>query len=875
MRKSLIWVVMVMVVLSCFSCGSSGGDGKTPPPTINKDITGVASKGPILGGVVTAFKIEANIKGQKISSAQTSATDGSYSIDLKGFKGSVLLEVSGGTYVDEATGETVDLKVVLRAVIPDASKKVTAAVTPLTELATGVAEKTGFSKSNISNANKTVSQLLGKDADILTIMPVDVTSKEVCDAAKTDQIEYSLMLAAISEMASEDGSSVESILTELKDDMTDDAEGSKLDTMHIRLSDALTDFVENNTNNHTGSTDVPSSMADAIEDAAEGFIPTGDLAEAKKMLLAVMSESNSDEERQENIVRYIEAMQTFYEPTPEAHLFIAIALTADTYYSDAFQTIVEAFGEKIDTVFDFDSLSEMDLKFAVLTLSQKMNESIIPVFSELETRLDLIDAEFDAASGATFSMSLAGFDTINFDSIDIQSLRALTKALKALCVYAQTIDYTVTEWNVNKADLTGTVDIRMLTEYTLAQEQEFIEKNSSFLSYNASATGAEGKLNDFKNSVTELHGMVKAITDAYEVLSDAQKIARVDYNVVSFESPDQFTMLKAFNDNTLTSLIKAFSDETEPLKYAARGYASSTSELEIKEAEGLACYTPSADIFISVDTYIPGYLSAAASPRTISVKDLFDGTKTLRDLIAEEQTAAATDGGIYGFNGYGGFAGYYIDYDISEPEIDEPDVIEPDVIEPDVIEPDVIESEPSHYEEMKSVSDAEGEYSEDYEYNEMCVPLYNVQAFTGPTIDWEIVQPLMTFFGYQVKIATLNGTISFDIVNMAACLSRKKAEENSGGSDIPPGEEDGPSEITAFDLRFERLKLTGEGFEVFGASAVDVPACGMDIDISTFMLLTDISLPNELQRISFYDGETYYPIGEFVFKMLPENTASK
>ena len=164
------------------ACGGGGGGGGVPSTT-STQLSGVASKGPIANGTVTAFSI---VKGQKgdVLASTTSGGSGNYILNLGAYTGPVLLEVTGGSYKDEATGNTVSLASTLRSAIANVipNKKsgttiiVSASVTPLTESAVqnAVAAAGGLTAHNIQTANDDVKAQVGFDP--VSTQPADATN---------------------------------------------------------------------------------------------------------------------------------------------------------------------------------------------------------------------------------------------------------------------------------------------------------------------------------------------------------------------------------------------------------------------------------------------------------------------------------------------------------------------------------------------------------------------------------------------------------------------------------------------------------------------------------------------------------------------------
>lgn len=241
--------------------GGSGGstsDATNAPPAQSNSISGVASKAPINGGTVNAYKITNNTKGDLIVSSTTDA-DGGYSLNLGTYSGPVLLETSGGSYTDEATGNSTSIpaNAPMHAVIPNASGVKNVAITPFTELAYQLAGSS-LTATAITSANKIVSDQF-KVYDIISVQPVQPSSAALAALPNTiqgsDQKDYTLALATFSQLASSQGG-VSTAVTYLKNNIS----GSTLNATAVSLfQSAATVFFVNNANNKTGITDTAST----------------------------------------------------------------------------------------------------------------------------------------------------------------------------------------------------------------------------------------------------------------------------------------------------------------------------------------------------------------------------------------------------------------------------------------------------------------------------------------------------------------------------------------------------------------------------------------------------------------------------------------
>jgi hypothetical protein len=174
-----IFCIAVLLLTGCGSNGKAGGDATTstaPPPAAQASIVnGMASKGPISGATVNVYGIKDGIidLSAAIGSGQT-VDGGSYSVNIGSHEGPVVVEVTGGTFTDEASGTTVALKIPLHAIVADAkiNETTTVAVTPMTELAYKKAKGGGpLTGESINSANESVALSFGL-RNIVSVLPV-------------------------------------------------------------------------------------------------------------------------------------------------------------------------------------------------------------------------------------------------------------------------------------------------------------------------------------------------------------------------------------------------------------------------------------------------------------------------------------------------------------------------------------------------------------------------------------------------------------------------------------------------------------------------------------------------------------------------------
>ncbi|MBC7602828.1 MAG: hypothetical protein H7255_09240 [Ramlibacter sp.] len=159
------------------ACGGGGGGGGTVASTT---VSGSVVKGPVNAAQVCAYKAVAAGKGDQLGCTTTNATGG-YSFDIQ-YTGDVVIEATGGTYVDEATHVSTALTNPLQVVIASSGGTTTGIVTPLTSVAYSMAKSMtgGVSSTNFTSAATTVAtQFQLGSINIATTAPTLGTSANV------------------------------------------------------------------------------------------------------------------------------------------------------------------------------------------------------------------------------------------------------------------------------------------------------------------------------------------------------------------------------------------------------------------------------------------------------------------------------------------------------------------------------------------------------------------------------------------------------------------------------------------------------------------------------------------------------------------------
>jgi hypothetical protein len=145
-------------------------------------------------------------KGAQIGSGQTDG-QGNFSIPVGNHSGPVMVQMMGGSYIDEATGSSMNMHSndVMTCIIPHmpAGSIVSGIqITPLTSNAQSMAQNIsgGMNQMNITLANNVVGKYFGV-SDILTTRPMDPTINGSGTTASQDMRNYGMTIAAMSQYA--------------------------------------------------------------------------------------------------------------------------------------------------------------------------------------------------------------------------------------------------------------------------------------------------------------------------------------------------------------------------------------------------------------------------------------------------------------------------------------------------------------------------------------------------------------------------------------------------------------------------------------------------------------------------------------------------
>ncbi|ABC33445.1 Large exoprotein involved in heme utilization or adhesion [Hahella chejuensis KCTC 2396] len=241
----------LMLAIALSACGGGGGgdddDDDSGPSSVT--LSGAASKGIIIGGVVRAYPvINGAVDTSNVLGQTTTGSDGTYNLTLSsGYSGPVVVRVtptagtlmrcdlSGGCGSGVAFGQDyalTDSTFALNAVVPTGASDISVNITVLTDVATQVALKditmggaTSASEiqAAVTAANSKVANRFGVAGDLTKIAVVDITNPTAVAAAGQGGVKYNTLSAAIVQAVQGDspGLSIEQAVAAFAEDFAD------------------------------------------------------------------------------------------------------------------------------------------------------------------------------------------------------------------------------------------------------------------------------------------------------------------------------------------------------------------------------------------------------------------------------------------------------------------------------------------------------------------------------------------------------------------------------------------------------------------------------------------------------------------------------
>lgn len=269
--RSLLAAIGVSTIAACGGGGTVDGvDVTALDPAAQTAISGAVTKGPVDSATVLAYAISNGVPGARIGTATTDAR-GNFNLNVGRYAGAVLLQVSGGSYIDEATDKVVPLAPgdVITALVPNVAAGAridNVQVTPVTAMAQAMAQRMagGMTSANIDAANTAIGNRFFL-RDILRTPPINPLVRGSAAGASQDAQNYGLLLAAISKYAEQLGmASSSALVTALMNDASDGVLDGKAGAVVVQLG-GMTGGVPLPAS--AGTTDIVGAMSDFMNSA--------------------------------------------------------------------------------------------------------------------------------------------------------------------------------------------------------------------------------------------------------------------------------------------------------------------------------------------------------------------------------------------------------------------------------------------------------------------------------------------------------------------------------------------------------------------------------------------------------------------------------
>lgn len=197
-HKCFYFLLAIPLLWGCSFDDSTKLPAERPPGTINGNVV----DGLIVGAQVSIYSFNGGARGVKLGGANTD-TSGAYSIEVQSRNQPILIEISGGSYIEEATGTSVNLQdgQILRAVgMYKSGQDHSFMVTPLTHMATALTEYNmdiGMTiESAINTAKFTVDQFFA--IDVGATKPIEITKDNINVTDFGQDVLYGFYLAGLS-----------------------------------------------------------------------------------------------------------------------------------------------------------------------------------------------------------------------------------------------------------------------------------------------------------------------------------------------------------------------------------------------------------------------------------------------------------------------------------------------------------------------------------------------------------------------------------------------------------------------------------------------------------------------------------------------------
>ena len=204
-------VMFALISSLVLMSGCGGGDDTKKASSL---ANGTVAAGLISGATIKSYAITNGAQEQVAFATTTSNSFGIFSAKVP-TSGPFVLEASGGTYVDEATGKTTHLATPLRAVVFALPSTGTINLTPFSEAATRYAFASGsLDQTNITAANLAATRYL-QGVDPIATTPLNPNDSTAMSSASGPQKVLAIGLGVLSQEMADSKNSMEVLLQQI------------------------------------------------------------------------------------------------------------------------------------------------------------------------------------------------------------------------------------------------------------------------------------------------------------------------------------------------------------------------------------------------------------------------------------------------------------------------------------------------------------------------------------------------------------------------------------------------------------------------------------------------------------------------------------
>lgn len=203
--------------------------GGTPDPVVTYQVSATFFKGPVNGATCELFQTNSGAKSSLLVSGTTDEEGHVNFGDSIEFEGLALIECSGGIFQDEMTEElTSSATPTMRSVLElsgDSGSEFHAVITPLTEIATVIAESSSQRLDSILSGEsygQKVSLAFGLDqgTNITSLVPVDLLNNVLQENSSEGKYAYVLSLISYLANSEENPQSLAEVIADMANDLS-------------------------------------------------------------------------------------------------------------------------------------------------------------------------------------------------------------------------------------------------------------------------------------------------------------------------------------------------------------------------------------------------------------------------------------------------------------------------------------------------------------------------------------------------------------------------------------------------------------------------------------------------------------------------------